>query len=397
MDKMKEMIDKWFGRCRGYKDKFERKLIHMGKKNKVIRSLYDHRRYLAAIVLFFILVIILFSCTNRTKQNRLDPNDLEHIEFTFSEGFEVAEDDPLVDLIKNYYKSYVDGDLDSLEKYATPITDDEKSFIIAMGQYFEEYQNIKVYAKEGIDKGSYFVSAYYEMKFYGVNTTAPGLDFFYVRTDKNGKLYIDNLYSNYNSSFVELDMDVIVYAVKQKYQELDEVIALKENVTKAYDEVIATDTALYSVLKVTIPNVITQWRIALEEQKKEQATQEEAQTESMTQEQSETESVTETEKVPETEKPVESEKPSESETPSETEKPSESESESEKPKATKVEITGSNLNVRSSPDSTIDNIIAGVTRGEVFEKLGTAEGGWVIIDYYGETAYVSEKYVKDIE
>ena len=163
----------------------------------------------------------------------------------------------------------MDGDIETLETYASPISDNEKSFIVSMGQYFEEYQNVKVYAKDGIDKGSYFVSAYYEMKFYGVTSTAPGLDFFYVRTDQNGKLYIDNLYSTYNSGFAEMDIDVIVFAVKQKYQELDEVIELKESVKKAYEEALASDEALYSILKVTIPNVVNQWRVALlEEQKK---------------------------------------------------------------------------------------------------------------------------------
>ena len=55
-------------------------------------------------------------------------------------------------------------------------------------------------------KRQYLVSVSMEIKFTGVDTTAPGLDFFYVRTNDDGTLYIDNLYSQYNLANQELSL-----------------------------------------------------------------------------------------------------------------------------------------------------------------------------------------------
>ena len=93
---------------------------------------------------------------------------------------------------------YAAGDVTTLSSIATPISANEQSYIGLFSQYVDEYQNIKCYTKTGLDENSYLVSVSMEIKFTGVDTTAPGLDFFYVRTNDDGSLYIDNLYSQYN-------------------------------------------------------------------------------------------------------------------------------------------------------------------------------------------------------
>ena len=160
MNKCKDIWGKIVSFISNTRDKVNRKLVYLSKKNRVMQFFFDYRKIFLAIVLFFLMMVILFSCTSRTKRNKLDPNDLEHIEFEFSKGFDASDNEALVDVISRYYAAYVDGDIATLETVATPISEDEKSFIVAMGQYYEEYQNVKVYAKDGIDKGSYFVSVY---------------------------------------------------------------------------------------------------------------------------------------------------------------------------------------------------------------------------------------------
>ena len=123
----------------------------------------------------------------------------------------------MTELLNSYYTAYASDNLETLEQIARPISNNEKSYIGVLSQYYESIQNIKYYSKAGLTEGSYFVSVYNEIKFYGVDTLAPTLDFFYVETDDEGKLYINNLYSIFNLSFAENTMDSDVYAVVQKY------------------------------------------------------------------------------------------------------------------------------------------------------------------------------------
>ena len=108
-------------------------------------------------------------------------------------------------------------------------------------------QNIKYYSKAGLTEGSYFVSVYNEIKFYGVDTLAPTLDFFYVETDDEGKLYINNLYSIFNLSFAENTMDSDVYAVVQKYMQQEDFASLQQDVQAKYNEALTADANLANI------------------------------------------------------------------------------------------------------------------------------------------------------
>ena len=65
-------------------------------------------------------------------------------------------------------------------------------------------------------------------------------------------------------------------------------------------------------------------------------------------------------------------------------------------KITVAKITGNNVNIRYSGNTQKDNIIGFADVSDTFKILGK-ENDWYIIDYLGQTAYVSEKYVKEIE
>lgn len=56
--------------------------------------------------------------------------------------------------------------------------------------YIESYDNIDVYTKKGPEEGSYIVYAYHEVKFTSIDTLAPAMNEFYVRTNENGEAYI---------------------------------------------------------------------------------------------------------------------------------------------------------------------------------------------------------------
>ena len=105
--------------------------------------------------------------------------------------------------------------------------------------------------------------SYNEIKFYGVDTLAPTLDFFYVETDADGNLYINNLYSIFNLSFVENTMDSDVYAVVQKYMQQEDFVSLQQEVQAKYNEALTSDANLATMIQSTLDGAIKQWAASI--------------------------------------------------------------------------------------------------------------------------------------
>ena len=110
-------------------------------------------------------------------------------------------------LMENYYASYASGNTGEMLEFANPISDMEKSYISMYSQYIEKYNNITCYTKTGADDSSFIVIVAFDLKYKNVDTAAPGLDCFYVKTNEQGKYYIDNVYSPFNMSYQENPID----------------------------------------------------------------------------------------------------------------------------------------------------------------------------------------------
>ena len=67
--------------------------------------------------------------------------------------------------------------------------------------------SITCYTKTGADDSSFIVIVAFDLKYKNVDTAAPGLDCFYVKTNEQGKYYIDNVYSPFNMSYQENPID----------------------------------------------------------------------------------------------------------------------------------------------------------------------------------------------
>ena len=175
------------------------------KLKKFTDFFVKYRRYFCAAVLFVILVVILVKCTGPQKDQKETQNGTQGVTQT-TEYQEIGKlqkdaDAELVTLMENYYAAYAGGDTDSLEMIAQPLSDNEKSYITTFSEYYEDYQNITCYSTKGATDDSYLVSVCYDLKFKGVDTPAPGMDFFYVERDGKGNLIINNIYSAYNFNF----------------------------------------------------------------------------------------------------------------------------------------------------------------------------------------------------
>ena len=327
---------------------------------KMVEFVKKNVRYFTAGALFVVLVVILVNFTAPTGLNESNANEATEATVTV-ETFQENAYPEINTLIESYYTAYAAGDIATLNTLATPISANEQGYISLYSQYVESYQNMVYYTKSGLDANSYMVNVYVEVKFEGVETLAPGLDFFYVRTNEDGTLYIDNLYSQYNMRQNENALDTSVEALINEYEKQADVIALLQDVQQKYESTVASDEALANMITVTIPNAISEWVATIINQ--EPTTEEVA------------------EEQPEEEVPVE-EQPSE-ETPEEV---------VDEPEATSETVTAtSTVNVRSAADQSSSKL-GQVESGTTLTRIGT-DGEWSIVEYNGSTGYIKSEYL----
>lgn len=180
-----------------------------------------------------------------------------------TEAFEVDAYPAVMSLIENYYNSYAAGDFTTLQTIATPFSEHELAYMGLLSRYVESYQNLQFYTKQGLDSSSYLVNVYLEMKFEGVDTLAPGLDFFYVRTNDDGSLYIDNSYSEYNMKNNDNPLDVNIHKLIKEHERQEDLIALLNDTTEKFNAALEADADLNVMVNETIPAAISAWMTEL--------------------------------------------------------------------------------------------------------------------------------------
>ncbi len=343
---------------------------------KVKQFFSKYWRYFAVAGLMILLILVLYKCTGQemgaveSTEAETETEQPSAATFVLDSQFEQDAYEQLNTLINNYFSAYAAGNIEELEKYAYPISDKEKSYIGVCSQYFENYQNVVCYTKHGLTEGSYFVSAYYELKFYEVETVAPGLEFFYVETDENGNLYVNNLYSAYNRERMEEEMDPDIYSVYVLYGQQEDVQAIRLDVQERYQAALSSDADLVNMLSSTFPLAVEDWKNSILAIEQAEAAGEAPAAESTEQTTQETEAATEEQA------PVE-------------------EDHSQENVTSKVRITAEgSVNVRQEP-SAESTRLGKASGGSVYTKVGE-EGDWVQIDFNGVMGYVTAEYVEDV-
>ncbi len=340
--------------------------------DKILDFCKKNIRYISAGALLIILIFVLTMCTgdkeNAGESVNGETEATEQVADTEDTNeFEVDAIPAVNELINNYYTAYANGDIATLTTLATPISENEQGYISVFSQYVESYQNISCYTKKGLDDNSYLVSVYMEVKFTGVDTLAPGLDFFYVRVKEDGSYYIDNLYSQYNLANQENALDADIQNLISQFEQEEDVVALQQDVQAKYESALASDENLSTMVTSTIQDAIAAWVSSVTTPATEETEQP-------------------TEETPAEETPAE-ETPAE-ETPAE-ETPAE-ETPAEETTSETVMVT-TNVNVRAAADETSEKI-GTADGGTTYTRTGT-EGDWSIIDYNGTTGYIKSEYL----
>lgn len=336
--------------------------------NKILMFIKQNVRYITAGVLFLALVLILVKAGSpKQSQNGQDVAATEVTSEASNDAVQEFEVDAYEDvntLINQYYTAYAAGDTDTLQTIATPLSENEKSYISVFSQYVDAYQNIKCYTKQGLDASSYLVSVYVEVKFKDVDTVAPGLDFFYVRTNDDGSVYIDNLYSQYNLKIKENALDTSIQNLISEYEGSEDVNSLQKEVQDKYDTAVASDDKLSEMIQTTIPNAITEWAGTIVSQN------------------------TETEST-EQQVPEETTEAEQTETPEEnTDQPEENGPTQSEPDTVYAVDT---VNVRAAADTESERL-GTLEQGTALTRTGT-DGEWSIVNYNGQTGYIKTEYL----
>ena len=335
--------------------------------NKILAFVKQNVRYITAGVLFLAMVLILVKVGAPKQSENGQGVAPTEVASEASDGakqdFEIDAHEGVNTLINQYYTAYAAGDTDTLQTIATPLSENEKSYISVFSQYVDAYQNIKCYTKQGLDASSYLVSVYVEVKFKDVDTVAPGLDFFYVRTNDDGSVYIDNLYSQYNLKIKENALDTSIQNLISEYEDSEDVNTLQKEVQDKYDAAVASDDKLNEMISTTIPNAITEWAGTIVSQNTE--------TES-------TEQVSE-----ETTEAAQTETPEEN-----TDQPAEDTPIQSEPDTVYAVDT---VNVRAAADTESDKL-GTLEKDTALTRTGT-DGEWSVVNYNGQTGYIKTEYL----
>ena len=369
--------------------------------------LNKYKRYLGAAVLLIAFVIVLVNCTgpkNNTKDTQAGTEavNTQQTEYALKGNLEKNASQELVDLFTNYYNAYASGDTETLEQFVSPLSDNEKSYIGALSDYYEKYENVTCYSMPGATDDSYLVSTIYDLKFYEIDTPAPGMDFFYVERDGKGNLYINNVYSSYNFNFLENELDANLYSMILNYEKSDDVKALQSQVQTKYDEAVASDDKLANMVGGTLRNVISNWKDSVADIQADDTqsgtevdnTQaaDTTQTEDTQQDDPKQEDTQTTDESKKDDSKTDDTKTDDSK--KDNTKTDDSKKDNTKKKTGKVKTKDiCNVRAKASKDA---EVLGKVDIGVKLKKLGTS-GEWTKVKFQGQTGYIKSDLLKEVK
>ena len=203
----------------------------------------DHKKVyiaLGAVIAVIVLIIALIvGAVSGDKKEK--PEDAQAVTEEASAAEEAAEENPLeVDaydeinqLVQSYFEGLSQGDIRQVAEAVDVLTDEEINAIEKKKDYIESCDDIVCYTKKGLEEDSFVVFASYEMKFYNIETPAPGIMVLYVMEDEEGAYCIFN-----GEAGEELKNYVLELATEE------EVAAVIADVDARYQQLISEDEEL---------------------------------------------------------------------------------------------------------------------------------------------------------
>ena len=249
------------------------------------------------------------------------------------------------ELFDVYYKAMVEGDTAAMEKLVYYMDATEILRAAETSKYIESYPPLEIYTKAGPKEGTYIAYVYGEIKFYDYDKPVPGMRVYYVCTNEDGELYI-------NEDGEESDNEL---HYMREIQLQEDVIDLNNKAAEAYNKMMVDDPKLADFLlelKTEIEKNVGEALARAEQSEEPEADAEEAAPEDT-----------------EEDAPVEV--------------------------VTKVKTTDV-VNIRTSDSETADKLGKAAV-GDEFELLEEKGNGWSKIKYDGGEAYIKSDFLEPSE
>lgn len=218
--------------------------------------IYRYRRYFLAGCIFVAMILVLFLGTSSEPK---EEKSSAKTNTSVTKKFKKNNNTELEALINDYYVAYADGDTETISSIATPVSDQEISYIKFYSAYIDSFNDIKIYTKQGLTSDSYLVTTEVELKYTDIDTAAPGLDFFYVETNDDGKLFINNTYGSFNQNNNIYEMDSEVSDLISVFIRQQDLLDMEADIQDAYTKALESDSALNTFMSETLPAAHAQW------------------------------------------------------------------------------------------------------------------------------------------
>ncbi len=151
------------------------------------------------------------------------------------------------ELIANYRKAFQNSDTELLKQVYNSDTDINVDILKATSQIIEAYENTQCYTKRGLNSGEYVTFVYDDLKLSGIETKAPNLSVFYIKTAEDDSLYIYRGEYNAATESYEYGEDIQNY-INSLYSESD-VSELINTVNTQMDSACANDEKLMAFME----------------------------------------------------------------------------------------------------------------------------------------------------
>lgn len=150
---------------------------------------------------------------------------------------EQSTDGAMYSLMATYYNALATGDVDTVKSVKNYVEDTEEIRIRELSKYIESYPAIEIYTKPGPEPASYIAYVYTKVTFYGYDVQVPGLQTFYVCTDENGNLFLNE---------GEVAEDILDYIKEINFQ--DDVVELNNRVNVEYNELCLNNKKMFEYI-----------------------------------------------------------------------------------------------------------------------------------------------------
>lgn len=143
----------------------------------------------------------------------------------------------LYTLIATYYNALATGDVPTIQSISNFVEDTEEIRILELSKYIESYPFIEIYTKPGPEENSFIAYVYTKVTFIGYTDELPGLQAFYICTDENGKLYLNE---------GEVSDEILEYIKTVNFQ--DDVVELNNRVNAECSQLYINNVALFDYI-----------------------------------------------------------------------------------------------------------------------------------------------------